>query len=104
MPDIPPFFGLNLGHHSLKVAQLKYNGTKVKLESLSSQPTAIGMLDNDSEQGSQKLSEEVLKAIKASNLNTKNSVMSVPEVAVYSRLLSLPKVKPEEIEEAINFS
>ncbi|MEO6728540.1 MAG: type IV pilus assembly protein PilM [Candidatus Dojkabacteria bacterium] len=104
MADIPPFFGLNLGHHSLKVAQLKYNGSQVKLETLSSQPTAIGMLDNDSEQGSQKLSEEILKAIKASNIGTKNSVMSVPEVAVYSRLLSLPKVKDEETEEAIHFS
>lgn len=104
MADIPPFFGLNLGHHSLKVAQLKYSGSSVKLESISSQPTSIGMLDNDSEQGSQKLSEEVLKALKASNIATKNSVMSVPEVAVYSRLLSLPKVKDEETEEAIHFS
>ncbi|MFS8130888.1 MAG: type IV pilus assembly protein PilM [Candidatus Dojkabacteria bacterium] len=104
MADIPPFFGLNLGHHSLKVAQLKYNGSQVKLETLSSQPTTIGMLDNDSEQGSQKLSEEVLKAIKASNIGTKDCVMSVPEVAVYSRLLSLPKVKDEETEEAIHFS
>lgn len=99
------FFGLNLGHHSLKISELRYFGPqKVKLEILSSIPTAVGVLENESDKSSNIISQEIIKAIKSANLKVKNCVMSIPEASVYSRLLTLPKVKDEEVEEAIHFA
>jgi type IV pilus assembly protein PilM len=104
MAEVPQFFGLNLGHHSLKISQLRYSGNKAKLEVLSSIPTAVGLLENESDKSTATISAEIIKAIKSSNLKVKNCVMSIPEVSIYSRLLTLPKVKDEEIEEAIHFA
>ena len=60
MANNPTFFGLNLGHNSFKIAEVKYEGARARLQVLSSQPTSVGVLDNESEAGLKKLSEEIL--------------------------------------------
>lgn len=101
---IPEFFGLDLGHNSIKLAQLKRNGDKAQLVDIGSTPTLGGILDNNSEAGLSALSNELSKAHKASGINSKNCVVSVPEVSVFSRLLTLPIVKDEEVSESIHWA
>ncbi len=101
---IPEFFGLDLGHNSIKLAQLKRNGDKAQLIDIGSVPTLGGILDNNSEAGLTALSNELGKAYKASGIDTKNCVVSVPEVSVFSRLLTLPVVKDEEVSESVHWA
>lgn len=100
---IPDFFGLNLGHDSIKVSHIKHEGSP-RLASIGSTPTVLGILDNDSEQGLDQLSKEIVKSLKNSNIATRNCVISVPEVSVFSRLLTLPKVADEEVTETIQYA
>jgi type IV pilus assembly protein PilM len=104
MANIPDFFGLNLGHFSIKIAESKSNGAKSKVLTMGYTPTTVGILDNDSDSGIQTLSNEINKAYKSSNVKTKNCVMSVPEVSVFSRLITLPKVTDTEVGEAIQWA
>lgn len=105
MAKIPEFFGLNLGHNSLKLAQVQsINGQKVRLFGLASIPTTFGILDNDSTQGVDLLAKEISDAVKKSSFKTRNCVMAVPETSVFSRLLTLPKVKDSEVSESIHWA
>lgn len=103
--NIPEFFALNLGHHSVKIVQMQPNKAGVmELSSIGSIPTAYGLLENDSEGGIKKLSEEIKRAVVATKVKTKNCVLSIPEVSVFSRLITLPTVKEEETNEAIQWA
>lgn len=104
MADIPDFFSLNLGHDTVKTAQIKGGSQGVKLSALASQAAINGILDNDSIEGVETLSKEVLKLVKDNNISTKNFVLSVPETLVFSRLITLPKMKDEEVSDAIQYA
>lgn len=104
MAKLPEFFGLNLGHEAIKLVQLKEDGSHMKLVGAYKMPATPGMLDNDSEEGVSILSKEISKAVKSSGLNTKNCVISVPEVSVFSRLITLPELEEKDISDAINYA
>lgn len=104
MAVIPDFFGLNLGHFSIKLAEIKRVGTKARLEAIGSTPTSVGLLNNDSDAGVKSLANEINKACRNSGIKSRNCVMSVPESAVFSRLITLPKVTDKEVGEAIQWA
>lgn len=105
MAVIPEFFGLNLGHHSVKIVQtVNDKQGNIQLQSMGSIPTAYGLLENDSEGGIKKLSEEIKRAALTTKVTTKNCVLSIPEVSVFSRLITLPTVKEEETSEAVQWA
>ncbi len=104
MAKIPDFFALNLGQQSIKLAQIKQVNGKFRLVNMYSQPTQDGLLENESEIGSQNLAKEISNIVKINNLETKNCVISVPEVSVFSRLLSLPVVEDSEVNNTIHYA
>lgn len=104
MAVIPDFFGLNLGHFSIKLAEVKRTGNQAQLLAIGSTPTSVGLLNNDSDNGIQSLANEVNKACKNAGIRSRNCVMSVPESAVFSRLITLPKVSESEVSEAIQWA
>jgi len=104
MAKLPEFFGLNLGHDSLKIVQIKEVDGKAKISGIFKMPTSTGLLENDSEEGVNVLAKEIAKAVKLANLNTKNCVISVPEVSVFSRLITLPELQENEINGAIHYA
>ncbi len=71
MAAIPVFFGLNLGHFSIKLVEIERANNKAKLQSIGSTPTSVGLLNNDSPTGIQTLAGEVTKAIKTLILSRK---------------------------------
>ena len=104
MQNLPEFFGLNLGHDSIKLVQVKNEANKLRIVNAYRMPTAVGLLENDSEEGVTTLSKEIGKAVKSGNLTTKNCVISVPEVSVFSRLITLPRLDEKDINDAINYA
>lgn len=105
MANLPPFFGLNIGKDKIKLAQVRYlDESKVKLEGLGSIPSSVSLVANESEEGNNNLSNEIMKCVKQSEISTKNCVMSIPELSLFSRLLTLPKVEDVEVEESIHYA
>lgn len=105
MAKLPEFFGIDIGRSSIKLAELeKYNDHKAKLLKIEALSTIPGMLENESESGMDALSQEISKLYKSSSIKTKNCVLAVSERAVFSRLVTLPKIKEEEVTEAIHWS
>ncbi|MDQ6985159.1 MAG: type IV pilus assembly protein PilM [Candidatus Dojkabacteria bacterium] len=103
MAKIIEFFGLDFGDYSLKLSYTKRSGNKVTLESLASGLTKIGLLGNDSEEGIDEIAETVKEIHERSGVNTKNCVFSIPEQSVFSRLLVVPEVDEENINDAIHW-
>ncbi len=101
---LPDFFGLDFGHNSVKLAEIKMENNSATIVKLSSSSVSGNLIDDDTEIGINNTAEELKKAYKASGIKTKNCVMSVPEVSIFSRLITIPAVKDEEITETIHWS
>lgn len=102
---LPPFFGLNIGKDKLKIAEVELiSEDKAKLKYISSHQSSVALVSNESEEGEMQLANEIIKCVKSSGTNTKNCVISLSELSVYSRLLTLPKMKEEELEEAVHYA
>lgn len=101
---LPEFFAIDIGNHSIKLAQVKREGDKsATLQHIISVPTDASLLDNASEEGLKKLAEQVKQAKKAAGIVTNNCVTAVPEMPIFSRLLSIPKVDDAKIEDTVHW-
>lgn len=101
--DIPDFFAIDIGNHSVKVAQVRREGDKAKLLHVGSIDSTGNLLDNASEEGMKKLADQLRQVKTAAGIKTDNCVTSVPESPIFSRLLSIPKVENEKLEEAVHW-
>lgn len=102
--SLPDFFALDIGNHSIKVAQLKRFGKdKAKLSHIGKVDTPFGLLDNESDEGLVQLAEKVKQAKELAGIKTKMCVAAVPEASVFSRLITIPKVEKDKIEEAVHW-
>lgn len=102
--DLPEFFGIDLGNHSIKVAQVKRkNDTEAELQRVSIQVTEVNLLVDDSEDGMRKLAAELKQLHKLSGISTTNCVAAVPESPIFSRLITIPKVESDKLTEAVHW-
>lgn len=101
--DVPDFFAIDIGNHSIKVAQVKRNGDKAKLLHVGSIDSGGNLLDNASEEGLKKIADQLKQVKNAAGIRTDNCVTAVPESPIFSRLLSIPKVENEKFEEAVHW-
>lgn len=104
MAAIPDFFAIDIGNHSIKVAQAKKerNGT-YKLLHVGETLCEINMLESPGDDQLKDLAQQVKKAKDAAGIRTNNCVAAVPETPIFSRLLSIPQVEDAEIEEAVHW-
>lgn len=94
------FFGLDIGSSSIKVAQIK--GRSITHLGIVANPTGkvgVDLVMNEK----QALAETVKKLISESGIKTKKAVVSVPEVLVYSKVMSFPVISPAELASAIKW-
>lgn len=101
--ELPDFFGLDIGNHSIKVAELKREGDKAQLRKVGSVSTDFGILDNLTDEGTKKLGELIKQARETAGITSKNCVASLPEAPIFSRLLSIPSVPEAELQEAVHW-
>lgn len=96
------FFGVDLGNYSLKISYLKQGG-KPKIDKIGSKETLPGLLENESSEGLGTIAEAIKQLHSENSISTKNCVISVPEINVFSRMLIIPKVSESQIEDAIHW-
>jgi type IV pilus assembly protein PilM len=102
-----PFaFGLDLSDLSIKIALLKYDGKHIELASFGRQEIPESVIES----GVIKKEEELIGLIKKTvaeaqgeKIKTRNCIVSLPEKESYIRVVQLPKIKKEEISEAIKW-
>jgi type IV pilus assembly protein PilM len=102
--ELPDFFALDIGSHSIKVAQVKrFSEGKARLEHIGSVETEYGLLENSTDEGIKRLAAQVKAAKESAGIKTPNCVAAVPEAPIFSRLLTIPEVEDAKLEESIHW-
>lgn len=102
----PTAFGLDLSDLSLKIAYLKKERSGLVLASYGRQEIPEGVIDQGEIKKEEVLIEIIKKAIieiRGLPLKTKYCVVSLPETEAFIHMIQLPKMKKEEIEEAVKW-
>lgn len=99
-------FGLDLSDLSLKIVQLKRKGKGLQTASFFRKDLPAGLIEGGEIKREKEL-VEILKTavagVKGESLETGQVVCNLPEEKVFIRLIQLPKMEKEEIDEAIKW-
>lgn len=98
---LPDFFGLDIGNHSLKLAQVKYTSKDTaELIKISKQQIPQGLIGNEDVTA---LAKSIKQLKESSGVNTKKVVVALPESSVVSPLIVVPDVEEKKLEQMIYF-
>ncbi len=97
-------FGLDISDSSIKVAELSLHKGHISSAVFADVPLQDKTITNHMIVSEQRLAGNIQKALTtAKNIKSKFVVCSIPEAKSFVRVISLPKMAPEEIEGAIPF-
>ena len=100
--NLPDFFALDIGNHSIKVAEIDRRSVqKADLVSFGSIATPFGVLNSQDDQAKLRIAQKIKEVLDSSNIKTKKCVAALPEASIFTRLLTVPKVTEEKLEELI---
>lgn len=101
-----PAYGLDISDLSIKLASLSGQKNNIKLASFGREEIPEKVIEN----GAVKKEEELIDVLRhtieqarGEKLKTKNCIVSLPETESYIRVVQLPKIKRDEIAEAIKW-
>ena len=97
------FFGLDIGNHTIKSCQIKWEGTKPRLEAVGSCSTPLGVIGSESVDHQKELAEYVKKSRKDAGISTSNVVVGLPESKIFTQLVTIPKVEDSKLDELIHW-
>lgn len=106
-----PLFGLDIGHGSLKVMQVAQHPTKTPTKDYRPRVTGYGFTTFDKaalEDGIvvqpeiiAKAAQDLFKKHIIGDITTRRVSLAIPAYRAFTRSLSLPKLKPSELDEAV---
>ncbi len=99
-------FGLDISDLSLKIAKLKKKGRHFSLASWGEFPLKPGIIEEGEIKDKKALVEAVkksLKKVKGEKLKTDKAAVSLPEKKSFVQIISMPKMKRDELEKAVPF-
>lgn len=102
--DLPDFFGLDIGNHSIKIAQIKFHGAdNAELVGLGHIETGLGeqTINLQDENSRKSVAEKVIELRKSSGISTNKVVAGLPEALIFSKIIYLPDLPDSELEQAI---
>lgn len=99
---LPEFFGLDIGNHSIKVAQVAYKSAdKAELIALGHVESSVGVFDLNDQANIDQIAEQIKQIRQSARISTKQVVAALPEGPIFTRLVTLPDVSEKELEEAV---
>lgn len=101
--NLPEFFGLDIGNHSVKVCQIKWKGNKPELTNAGTATTPVGLIGSESDAHQLELAKCIRLAQKDGRIGTNRVVVGLPESNIFTQLITIPKVEDKEIEELIHW-
>lgn len=99
-------FGLDLSDLSIKIACLKKTGASLGLVSFGREEIPEKTIEDGVIKNEDELINTIKKAVsqvKGKKISTQNCIVSLPETEAYVRMVQLPRLKKEEIGEAIRW-
>ncbi|MFA4818042.1 MAG: type IV pilus assembly protein PilM [Parcubacteria group bacterium] len=102
----PKIFGLDLSDLSVKVLELEQEGRTERIIGYGAQDIPPGLIEDGKIIDKEKVAaciREVLKKAGPKKISTKKVICSVPESKAFLRIVSIPKMKEEESQEAIKW-
>ncbi|MFC1727224.1 type IV pilus assembly protein PilM [Patescibacteria group bacterium] len=97
------FFGLDIGSHSLKIAQVERKKEAFRLLAFGSVMAPQRGLLSEAEADLTALAGAIKKLHREAKIRTKNVATALPEDKVFSKLLSFPKMAEKELKSAIKW-
>jgi type IV pilus assembly protein PilM len=102
--DLPDFFGLDIGNHSIKVAEVDRKSIdKAKLQNIASIDTPFGILNSEDAVSKEKLASRVKEVVENSGIKTRKCIAALPEASIFTRLITVPKVNESKLEELVHW-
>ena len=102
--NLPDFFGLDIGNHSIKLAQVKKKSdTEASLVALGSIAAPFGVVGSDNEEHKKQLAENIKNLLGSAEVGTKKVVAALPESAIFTRLAVFPDLPETELEDAVHW-
>jgi type IV pilus assembly protein PilM len=102
--DLPNFFGIDIGNHSIKAAEVEYqSATDAKIQRLARIDTPFGVLSSTDKSAKSKLADRIKELVDSSGIGTKKCVAGLPESSIFTRLITVPKVDESKLEELVHW-
>jgi type IV pilus assembly protein PilM len=97
------FVGIEVGNTAVRLVQLKKNGNAYSLVSFGSAQLPPKLAQSDSKIDMQKVANVISQLVKSSRINTKFVATALPASAVFSTVIKLPPMSPQELEKAVRY-
>lgn len=101
-----PIFGLDIGHVTIKLVQIKGTGTSARLWGAIEVPIPEDSLNKEGIREKQQLASIITQAMKNAKphpITAKIAASALPEYLVYTKLLDVPKMSQKEISKNIPY-
>jgi len=97
------FFGLDIGSRSIKLVQLNKRRDGYHLIAFGSAPSTGKGLLSEAESDLVALAEAIKKLRREAKIKTKNVVTALPQDQVFTRVVTIPKLSPAELNSALKW-
>lgn len=97
------FVGIEVGNTAVRLVQLKKVGTTYTLVSFGSAQLPPKLAQSDSKIDMQKVANVIAQLVKSSRISTKFVATALPASAVFSTVIKLPPMSPQELEKAVRY-
>lgn len=97
------FFGLDIGSHILKIAQVAKEGQRARLVAFGSAPAPAKGLLSEAESDLTALAEAIKKLHQEVGIGVKNVATALPEDKVFTTVITLPKLSEKELMSAVKW-
>jgi type IV pilus assembly protein PilM len=102
MSSLPQKFGIDFGNHTIKVVELSGDLIEnASLVSFGSHSTPFGVVSNENTEYIDQLAQALKDAVKDAGIKTKYAVASIPESAIFSRLIETPRVPEKDLPDVV---
>lgn len=103
LKKLPDHVGIDFGNYSVKGVDIKDISKSPTLVGVSTQPIPSG-LENENNEVNEKEAVKALKLLyKNTGISNKNVVIAMPESTVFTRFITFPGLKENEIETAVYY-
>ncbi len=95
--------GLDLGVHDIKGVEVKKERNKIELVKWGLTDRLNVSLASENDEELDKYSKELSSFFDENNFSTPNVIVGLPETSVYTRIITVPKMKEKELKSALNY-
>lgn len=103
LSGISEFFGLDIGSSAIRVVQLRGSGTSKSLIRYGASPLKANIAMSDSAADQQQLAAALKEALAQHRITTRNVAVGLPANRVFSTVVDVDKLAPNELEKTLMF-